>query len=160
MCCVLCFPLSRATHPLWPHDVWALAEMGPQKAGGEVLPAPRRLAHRKQRSGWEHSLLTGYRSRPAHHCFLLIGSMFFIPFSVASNMWKKETSTSWPNKAGFCSWFDSVVLFTKWIKVALQVSVPSNNTQQGKMAWDVYQNKIISNTTFKMKKYCICIVYI
>lgn len=81
------------------------------------------------------------------------GRMFFIPFSVASNIWKKETSTSWPNNVGFCLWFNSVVLFTKWIKVALKVSVPSNNTEQGKVTWEVYHNKIISITIFKMKKY-------
>lgn len=57
------------------------------------------------------------------------GWMFFIPFSVASNMWKKETNTSWMNNSGFCSQFSSVVLFKKWIKVALQVSVPSNKRQ-------------------------------
>lgn len=69
----LIFPLSRATHTLWPHDVWAPAEMGAQKAGGEVLPTPRRLAHWKQRSGWEHSHLTGYRPRLAHYRSPLIG---------------------------------------------------------------------------------------
>lgn len=112
----LIFPLSRASHTLWPHDVWAPAEMGAQKAGGEVLPTPRRLAHWKQRSGWEHSHLTGHVSPTTAPLSLAdSGWMFFIPFSMASNMWKKETSTSWPNNAGFCSWFSSVVLFTKWM---------------------------------------------
>ncbi len=69
----LIFPLSRASHTIWPHDVWAPAEMGAQKAGGEVLPTPRRLSHWKQRSGWEHSHLTGNRPRLAHYRSPLIG---------------------------------------------------------------------------------------
>lgn len=42
----------RTSNPLWTHDVWAPAEVGPQETRSKVFLAPRGLAHRKQWTRW------------------------------------------------------------------------------------------------------------
>lgn len=80
------FPPCRASNSLWPHDVWAPAEVGPQETGSEVLLAPRGLAHREQ---WTRWALLSYKGSIVMH-FYFQWQLWGRCKLVFSHNWKKK----------------------------------------------------------------------